>query len=301
MLNKIIYTILGIGLALVFFPRPAKDLTRTATVSGVTITAPQTVPLKSSPEIAVNLAPPELTAHAALGFDLNSGTILYSNNLDEKLPIASLTKLMTAIVTVKNSDLNALAEIGKQGQVVGSSIGLVSGEVITVHNLLKALLIPSSNDAAVALANFVGQDQTQENFTELMNQEAQGLGLVDTRFSNPVGWDSDENYSNAWDLVKIVKEFLRHPELAEIVRTKSAQITDTTGKYIYELRTTNKLLLDDPEVIGIKTGFTSKALGNLIILNDHNGAMVLTIVLGSENREQDTQKLLEWIFKVYRW
>lgn len=299
MLNKIIYTILGIGLALVFFPRPAKDLAKPAVVSGVAITAPSAIQLKSSPEMAVSLAPPVLTAHAALGYDLNSGTILYANNLDEKLPIASLTKLMTAIITVKNSDLNALVQIGEQGQVVGSSIGLVPGEIITVRNLLKALLIPSSNDAGLALANFVGKNQ--ENFTALMNQEAQKLGLVDTRFANPVGWDSDENYSNTWDLVKIAQEFLRHPELAEIVRTKQTEITDTSGKYIYDLHTTNKLLLDDPEVIGIKTGFTSKALGNLIILSDHNGALVLTIVLGSENREQDTQKLLEWIFKVYRW
>lgn len=299
MLNKIIYTILGIGLALVFFPRPVRDAGRTPVVSGISTQSVSPSDLKSAPEMAVNIDPPKLTAKSALAIDLDSGTILYSNNLDEKLSIASLTKIMTAIVAVKNADLEATVTIGKQGQVVGSTVGLVAGETITVHNLLKALLIPSGNDAALALANFVAG--SQENFALLMNQEAVSLGLVDTRFANPVGWDSDENYSNTLDLVKIVQEFLKHPELAEIVKTKEALISSTDGKYSYDLHTTNKLLLDDPEVIGLKTGFTSKALGNLIILADHQDRKILTIVLGSDNREQDTQNLLAWLFTVYRW
>lgn len=299
MLNKIIYTILGIGLTLVFFPHPARDAGRTPVVSGVSTQDVSPSSLKSAPEMAANIDPPKLTAKSALAIDLDSGTILYSSNLDEKLPIASLTKMMTAIVVVRNTNLEATVTIGKQGQVVGSTVGLVAGETITVHNLLKALLIPSGNDAALALANFVAG--SQEQFALLMNQEAQTLGLVDTRFANPVGWDSDENYSNTLDLVKIVQEFLKHPELAEIVKTKEAVISSTDGKYSYDLHTTNKLLLDDPEVIGLKTGFTSRALGNLIILADHQDRKVLTIVLGSDNREQDTQNLLDWLFAVYRW
>lgn len=299
MLNKIIYTILGIGLALVFFPRPAHDAGKSPVVSGVSIQNVSPPSLKSAPEMAASIDPPKLTAKSALAIDLDSGTILYSSNLDEKLPIASLTKMMTAIVVVKNTSLEATVTIGKQGQVVGSTVGLVAGETITVHNLLKALLIPSGNDVALALANFVSG--SPEQFALLMNQEAQTLGLVDTRFANPVGWDSDENYSNTLDLVKIVQEFLKHPELAEIVKTKEALISSTDGKYTYDLHTTNKLLLDDPEVIGLKTGFTSKALGNLVILADHQNSKVLTIVLGSDNRELDTQNLLDWLFTVYRW
>lgn len=299
MLNKIIYTIFGIGLALVFFPHPAKDSVRKPAISGIS-TKVETIQTKPAPEMAMNLSAPILTARAALAYDLNSGTILYSNNLDEKLPIASLTKLMTALTVLKHQDLNAVVKITKAEQgIVGSTMGLVLGETITVDSLLHAMLISSSNDAAVALAGFVSG--SQEKFAELMNDQATSIGLTATRFSNPVGWDSDENYSDTLDLIKIVKEFLKRDELRQIVKTKEMIISSTDGKYTHELHTTNKLLLDDPEVIGIKTGFTSKALGNLIILTNHGDGQIVTIVLGSDSREEDTRKLLDWLFTAYRW
>ncbi len=304
MLNKIIYTILGIGLAIVLIPHSARDTSKKSLISGVSTQAQAADQIKSAPEMAINQAVPVLTAHAALAFDLDSGTILFSSNLDEKLPIASLTKLMTALVVVKKANLDAEVTIAKQDLTsVGSTVGLVEGEKIKVSDLLSAMLIPSGNDAALALADFVGE--TPEKFADLMNQEAKDLNLVQTHFSNPVGWDSyedQENFSNALDLVRIVKEFLKHDELASIVRTRETTVSSVDGKYNHTLRTTNKLLLDNPqEVMGIKTGFTSKALGNLIILTNHNNRQILTIVLGSQNREEDTQKLLDWVLSVYRW
>ena len=302
MLNKIIYTIFGIGLALVFFPHAAKDSVKKPSVSGISVQA-KSQEFKSAPEMALNFPPPPLTVKAALAYDLDSGTILYSNNLDEKLPIASLTKLMTALTVVKNQNLEATITVAHDAQgVVGSTIGLVAGEQVRASDLVRALLISSSNDAAVALADFIGG--SQEKFADMMNQQAASLGLVETHFSNPVGWDSydsQDNYSNALDLIKIVQEFLKNDELRQIVKIKALTITSTDGKYSHELHTTNKLLLDDPEVEGIKTGFTSKALGNLIILVNHADRRIVTVVLGSNNREQDSRNLIDWVLSVYRW
>lgn len=299
MLNKIIYTILGFGLAFVFFPHAAKDSARGPIISGASTSA-HMQSVKSAPELAATLEAPNLRAKAAVAVDLDSGSILYSRNLDEKLPIASLTKLMTALVVVKSVDTKSIVTIEKKDQtVIGSTIGLVEGEQITVHELLRGMLIPSGNDAALTLANYVGGNV--DNFAATMNEEAAKLGLVNTHFSNPVGWDSDENYSNALDLVKIVRELMQSDELAKIVATKEADVSSVDGRYSHKVTSTNKLLLQNPEVIGVKTGFTSKALGNLIILSNHNDRKILTIVLGSEDREGDSQQLMDWLFAVYRW
>jgi D-alanyl-D-alanine carboxypeptidase len=151
----------------------------------------------------------------------------------------------------------------------------------------------------LSLARFVSA--SPEQFAALMNEQAKNLGLTATYFSNPVGWDTDDSHSSALDLMKITQEFLRHKELTEIVKTKQTQIISVDGKHTHDLLTTNKLLLNDPKVMGIKTGFTSKALGNLVIMAEHNNRRIVTIVLGSESREVDSQKLLDWVLEAYRW
>ena len=302
MLNKIILVIFGVSLAVVFYPRYILDNNsfRPAVLGINTEQSKNNKQLAPAPEMALNLAPPLLTVKAALAYDLNSGSILYSRNLDEKLPIASLTKLITALVAIKFSNLDSVVLVKKSDlQVVGASSGLVEGEKITVKDLLQAMLISSSNDATLALANYIGG--SEEKFVAMMNQEVKNLGLIDTHFSNPVGWDIDENFSNALDLAKIVEEFVKNPILSEIVKTKEIEIYSQDKKYVHKLTTTNRLLLEDLSVVGIKTGFTTKALGNLIIRDQKNQQDIITIVLGSENREEDTTKLLEWLFKVYKW
>jgi D-alanyl-D-alanine carboxypeptidase (penicillin-binding protein 5/6) len=303
MLNKILYTLLGASTVLLIFSFTKSNFAKTPVVSGSsTINEANLSAPKTTPEIASNTLPPDLTSNSAMAYDLNSGTVLYSKNLNDKLPIASLTKLMTAIVVMENeSNLDAVVTVKNSdvAGVVGSTIGLVPGEKITVRDLLFALLIPSSNDAALTLADFVGNSQS--NFVKLMNDKSQQLGLVGTHFANPIGWDIGDNYSNTSDLIKIVKEFLKYPMLQQIVKTKQTTIYSIDQKYSHELDTTNKLLLTDPRVIGLKTGFTSKALGNLIIEAADNRNFVLVVVLDSQNREDDAQKLLDWVFQVYRW
>ncbi|OGE83252.1 MAG: hypothetical protein A3B10_01185 [Candidatus Doudnabacteria bacterium RIFCSPLOWO2_01_FULL_44_21] len=299
MLNKIIYIIIGFALAFVFFPRTSQDSLRAGIVSGSisNISSNQVI---TAPEIATNITPPNLSAKAALVYDLGSGSILYSKNLDEKLPIASLTKLMTALIVAGHVGFEDIVSIRKNDQtIIGASMGLMVGEKIQVQNLLRGMLISSSNDAALALANFTAT--TPEAFVQMMNDRAVSLGLTATKFANPIGWDSDDNYSNTLDLVKISQEFLKDPMLSEIVQTKETVVASVDGKYVHKLLTTNKLLLENPEIRGIKTGFTSKALGNLMILSDYNNRQIITIVLGSQNREVDSQELLNWTLRAYKW
>lgn len=300
MLNKIIYAILGFGFAFVFFPHRSSEQPINPSISGVSTIKTEESNIFSSPEQVTTQVAPQVTAKSALVIDLDSSSVLYSKNIDEELPVASLTKLMTALVVVQKKSLDDVITIDHNDKdIVGVSIGLSTGEQLTVLDLLKAMLIPSSNDAALVLAKHVagGSDQ----FALLMNEEAKRLGLHATYFSNPVGWDSDQNYSNALDLIKIVKEFNQNEILKEIVKTKETTITSKDGMHLHQLNTTNKLLLENSAVVGIKTGFTSKALGNLITEFHYNNRKIVSIVLGSTNREEDSRQLLKWVLEAYRW
>ncbi len=303
MLNKILLVILGIGIAFIFFPQITKETRKNQTISGITTKEALAKPEKASPEMQLNLTAPILTAASAVVFDMNSSTILFSKNLDQKLPIASLTKLMTALVVVENANLDDETTVRKEDLLgIGNTMGLVAQEKIKVLDLLKGMLIPSGNDAALSLASHIAG--SPEKFAGMMNVKAKELNLVATKFSNPAGWDlwaREENFSNALDLLKITQEFLKHKELSDIVKTKEIEVRSVDGKYVHKLKSTNQLLFDDSKVEGVKTGFTSKALGNLITLYNHNGAYVLSVVLNSQNREQDTQMILDWTMSVYRW
>ena len=299
MLKNVIVAVTGLIFLSVLIPNASKDSNNKAQVLGTGTETPALLRLQASPEIADHVLPPTLTAKAALAVDLNSEALLYTFNFDEKLPIASLTKLMTALVAMEKLKLADEVTVQREDTfVVGSSMGLVPDEKILVHDLLKGLLISSSNDAAKALATAAGGEKV---FVGHMNEYAKKLNLYSTRFTNPVGYDHEDNYSTANDLIKIVKEFLNYPTLSEIVQTREERITSVDKIHTHKLRSTNKLLLEDQKIVGIKTGFTSVAQGNLIIRAKEDGKDVVTVVLGSANREEDSRKLLEWLFQVYRW
>lgn len=253
---------------------------------------------QTSPEY-IDLLPPELTAKAVLALDTRTGTNFYARNFDVRLPIASLTKLMTAMVVLDHKNKNDVVVVQKSDIVPGTKMGLKEGEKVTVENLLKGMLIPSGNDAARALARHVGGDQAE--FVDLMNEKVRNLGLADTNFTNAVGFDSPNNYSTALDLARITDEFMKYSLLAEIVDIKSETVTSVDGQFAHELVTSNKLLLENSDVVGVKTGYTAEAQGNLIVKINHDNVDVLTIVLNTPDREADSRKLIDWIFQAYRW
>ena len=301
MYKKLALIIIVFGALAALIPhKDSEELPNNPTVLGTSLETLPLPKLQASPELADHILPPVLTAKAGLAVDLNSQTILYAQNFDEKLPIASLTKLMTALVVMEKLNLNQRVRVNKlDTSVIGSSMGLLPDEQITVRDLLKGLLIASSNDAALVLARAAGG--SQEEFVKLMNAKSRQLNLNSTSFTNPVGYDHKDNYSTADDLVKIVNEFLSSPVLSDIVQTRETVVYSIDKKNIHKLRTTNKLLLEDSKVTGIKTGFTSGAQGNLIIRAKEGDKDVVTVILGSSNREEDSRLLLDWLFKVYRW
>lgn len=240
----------------------------------------------------------DLTARAVLVKDISSGQILYEKNVNLVLPIASLTKLMTALVTEKQASLEALVEISPFDLLTEKYvINLVPGENLRVYDLLQAMLISSANDATLALARFAGKGSI-EKFVIMMNKEAVAFGMPSTAFTNPVGFDDPAHYSSAADLAKLVEEFLQHPRLLEIVGRKKTLISSSDGAHTHELVTTNKLLLQYEEITGIKTGYTAEAKGNLIALVDNK---YYSIILGSSEREEETEKIMNWVTENFAW
>lgn len=280
-------------------------------IAGITREAGGNLPLAGNsarplPKLAQRDDPPELSARAALVQDAASGTVLYEKNADEKVPIASLTKLMTGIVVQKLVGLEEIVRIdARDTEVSQFRAELKAGETILVIDLLKAMLISSANDAAAALARYSGG--TEENFVAAMNREAQALGMTDSRFTNPIGFDDPKHFSTARDLAVLVEEFMNYESLVQIVKIKDSMVVSADGREKHALVTTNHLLASHPEIAGLKTGYTSEAKGNLIILvNVPSGepgeaAQYFSIILGSDNRERESEKIMEWVEKNYLW
>jgi serine-type D-Ala-D-Ala carboxypeptidase (penicillin-binding protein 5/6) len=254
----------------------------------------------AAPELAAIVDNPKITARAALAYDFNSGSILYTYNFDQRLPIASLTKLLSAVVIVESGKMDDIVTVTEEDyKVIGPNTGLVMDERIKVSELVKAMLIASHNDSARAVTRHVGG--TMEHFVELMNAKADELGMHATHFTNPIGFDDPEHYSTAQDLTLLVQKFMSFDQLAEIVRMKEAEIVPLNVAFTHKVKTTNKLLLEDSSIVGIKTGYTTEAKGNLAIRSIEGDSDVVTIVLGSDDREGDTRKILDWVHTVYKW
>lgn len=247
----------------------------------------------------------EIQADSAISLFLNDNgkeKILYEKNSDKALPIASVSKLMTALVVLDNYDLEKEIEISKTAVNQEESLGkLQEGKIFPVKYLLYPLLMESSNDAAFSLSNDY-DGITMSNFVKLMNEKAQELNLQNTLFVNPSGLDPDNpkgrvNYSNVKDLTKLGKELLKKPLIWKILSTK---------KYVNygpELFNTNELLDKIPGIVGGKTGYTQRANGCmfLVIKSPKNKGYVINVVLGSDNRFGDMEMLVEWVKENYNW
>lgn len=251
----------------------------------------------------------ELEARAAIVLDRQTGKILYKKNMDEKLAIASLTKLVTALVVIENTNLTEVAVISKKAvETEGNRVDLWPQETITIKNLLYALLISSSNDAAVALAEHFDLSRPDVirdgvNFVELMNDRVKNLGLKDTHFSNPAGLDDPENFSTAYDLAKITSFLLDRSLIFEILKIPRIKIYSTNGRINHLLLNTNKLLGKLPIIVGGKTGFTEEAKETMILVvkEPSKSHLIISVILGSEDKFGETEKLVEWVFGAYQW
>ncbi len=244
---------------------------------------------------------PNINAKSALVYDLRSGRSLYENNATLRLPIASLTKIMTAVIVLENYNLQDTVTVARSAvKVDDEKQELYEGERISVENLLKMMLIESSNDAAYALAQY-GAIKNMD-FLQEMNKKAALLKMHDSNFLDPAGLD-DNAYSTAEDLSRLTKFALTYPLIWQTLSQKDLVVQSIDEKIKHITKNTNLLLGVIPNIIGGKTGYTDSALGCLILVMEipgENDSMV-SVVLGSNDRFGDSAKLINWIKSAYRW
>jgi D-alanyl-D-alanine carboxypeptidase (penicillin-binding protein 5/6) len=227
-----------------------------------------------------------------------TGEVLAASHARERRAIASITKLMTVLLTLERSKLDEVVSVPQEVTTVGeSTIYLHAGERIPVRDLVEAALIPSANDAADTLA-YYGGNGSQERFVALMNAKARRLGLTDTHFVRPDGLDAPGHVSSARDVTKLARILMRRPVVRQIVREKTATLEGARTVY-----TRNTLLYSYPGLIGVKTGHTDLAGWSEVAAARRNGVTIYATVLGSPSEEQrnaDLAALLSWGLARYK-
>jgi len=237
------------------------------------------------------VAQPELSAKAAIIFDRNSGVILFSKNQQLRFSMASTTKIMTSMIALNYYKPNQILTV-KRSYVPGSGLNFYAGEQFTFMNLMYAMLLPSANDAAQAIAdNYPGG---QDAFVKQMNEKAKSLHLNNTHYSDPIGLDDDGDYSTVVDMAHLASYAITNPTFAKITSTKYQTIYDLNYTKPYLLINSNELLGIDG-VIGIKTGTTEGAGEVLVTSVVNNNHTYIIVVMDSDDRFGDTSKLINFI------
>ena len=259
-------------------------------------------------------------AKSAIVIDADTNTILHYQDGKKEMAIASLTKMMTAILAVeKIEDLeDEVVVIDEEAvRTEGTKVGcprsgycisnrLRLKEKISAQSLLEAMLMNSANDAAIALGSHIGGSQNK--FAEIMNDKARELGLYNTNFCNPSGLDDDDNpgacYSSAYDLARITAYSLRYDEIWDIMKIKEKDVYSEDGQITHHIVNTDILIDQLPNCLGGKTGFTYEA-GKSLMTTAHHPAnknhRIVAVILDDVNRWGDMKKLLSWSFDAYTW
>jgi len=244
----------------------------------------------------------EITAESVISVEIDdegNERVLFSKEEVKKMPMASITKLMTAVVASEFYRPTLRIQISKEAVKQPEENGnLKLGEILQVEDLLYIMLIESSNDAAFALGEVIGID----GFTDLMNLKARDMGLQDTEFFNLTGLDPKNpnqsvNYSTARDLVKLAKYLLtEEPEILEILSKKEYELYLENGVFHHTLQNTNELLGEIPGIVGGKTGFTERASGCLLLImrGSEPGNYLVNVILNSPHRFEEMRKLIEF-------
>lgn len=238
---------------------------------------------------------PEINARSAIVIDAESGRVLFEKNAYIKRPMASTTKVMTAIIALENCDLNEVVTVSRNAALVnGSTINLTTGEKLTMRELMYGLLLRSGNDAAIAIAEHIGG--SVDGFAKMMNDKAREIGAYNTKFTTPHGLDEEGHYSTAYDMALITRYALKNPVFNDIVGTRSIQVGKRT------MNNTNEMLWGYEGADGVKTGYTGKAGRCLITSATRNGRRYISVVLFCDSRDQralSSKKILDYAFERY--
>lgn len=254
---------------------------------------------------ADNLSGIDIKSESGIIMEVSTGKILFDKNMDEQKSPASMTKIMTMLLTVEaiesgkislEDEVNISANASKMG---GSQVYLEENSTATVEMLLKSIAIGSANDASVAVAEKIGG--TESNFVNMMNKRAKELGAVNTTFKNPHGLDEEGHLTTAHDLALIAKELIKHEEILKLTSTYETTITHKNGKSLW-LVNTNKLIKFYNGLDGLKTGFTDNAgycITGTMLRNDMRLITVTMKAPTKEDRNTDTINLMEYAYSMY--
>ncbi len=244
-------------------------------------------------------------AKAGLLMEVGTGTIIYEKNSNEKLAVASMTKMMGMILVMESLEKGSISltekvKVSKNAAGMGGSqIWLSEGEQMTVSDLIKGIMMASANDGIVVMAERIGGSEA--NFVKMMNDKAKELGLKNTHFVNPTGLDEDNHYSTAYDMAIIAKELMKHEDIFKFTSIYEDYLRKGTNNQFW-LVNTNKLIRTYQGADGLKTGMTDNALYCMAVTAKRNGMRLLAIVLGEpdgKTRNAETAELLDYGFNLY--
>ena len=237
------------------------------------------------------------SARSVILMDMDSNRILYEKNISEVRSVASISKIMTAVLAIESGKMKKEVTIGEEiKKSYGSGIYLSVGEKLKLEDLVYGLMLRSGNDAVLAIAKFVGKDI--DKFVELMNKKAKEIGMNNTTFNNPSGLDQEKgNYSTAYDMAILTSYAMKNKEYKKITGTK--KYTLKTNKNVYNWINKNKLLKKYKYATGGKTGFTEKARRTLVTTANKNNTNLVVVTLNDGNDWQDHENLFEYGFNNY--
>ncbi|MBQ6907936.1 MAG: D-alanyl-D-alanine carboxypeptidase, partial [Clostridia bacterium] len=240
-----------------------------------------------------------MSARSSIAIDGESGRIFYANNINEKMGMASTTKIMTAIIALEQANLEDIVTVSENAaNTEGSSMYLVSGEKIKMENLIYGLMLNSGNDAATAIAEHISKNT--DNFAVLMNNKSREIGLKNTSFSNPHGLDNENHYSTAYDMAMLARYAMQNEKFREIVSTKVKTIEEYDNNNFKYLTNHNKLLKIYKYCSGIKTGFTKKCGRCLVSSAEKDGVKCIVVTLNDPDDWNDHINLYENVFSNYK-
>ena len=232
------------------------------------------------------------SSRSSILIEAKTGRVLYEQNAHEPLPMASTTKIMTALVALENGNVHDLVTAGKNAfGVPGTSIYLSLGEQLPLLDMLYGLMLASGNDAAVAIAEHIGGDM--DSFCRMMNERAAAIGCENTVFASPHGLPADNHHTTARDLALIAREAMQNPTFREIVSTQRASIPWAGHDYDRILNNKNRLLSEYPGAIGVKTGYTKAAGRCLVFAAKRDGLELIGVVLNCPDWFREAEALLD--------
>lgn len=247
---------------------------------------------------SINASSPYINAGYAIAIDSKTKRVLFEKNSTTLVPMASTTKIVTALVALNYGNLEKKVEISERASNIrGSTVGYKKGEMISLKELVYGLMLRSGNDAAIAIAE--GISGSIDEFLKLMNEYAAEIGLLDTHFESPHGLDSDNHYTTAYDLALATAKAKEIKEFNEIVASKDVE-GQSLG-FSRSFHNINKILWQIPEANGVKTGYTGKAGKCLVSSVKYNNEDIIIVILNSNTRWRETKKIYDYVVQQFEY